>query len=248
MTKTMIVGVGPGFGLALAKKFGQRGDTVILVARNEAKLKAYQAALTGQGLEVSYFVVDVNEHKQVETLFASETDVDTVIYNVGITAPDDPIHTAPQAVDARLHTNVTSCVDVCQQYLATEHPRTILITGGGAAWHPNAYTTTLAMSKAALRSYALALHDYVATSGVYVGLMTIQGISGLGPEMAPEKVALAYLKAAEARNQAEIFYPGGKLSEVSEFDQLKELAKNPAKRAALLQAHPEFAKYQHLLS
>ena len=66
--------------------------------------------------------------------------------------------------------------------------------------------------------------------------------------MSPEKVASAYLKAVETRNQAEIFYPGGELSEVSEFDQLKELAKNPAKRAALLQAHPEFAKYQHLLS
>lgn len=248
MTKTMIIGVGPGFGLALAKKFGNRGDTVILVARNASKLKDYQAKLTGQGLSAGYSVVDVNEHAQVEALFASETDVETVIYNVGITAPDDPVHTKPQAIDARLHTNVTACVDVCQQYLATEHPQTILITGGGAAWHPSPYTTTLAMSKAALRSYALALHDSVAASGVYVGLMTIQGISDVGPEMAPGRVADAYLTAAATRNHAEIFYPGGKLSEVSEFDQLKVLAKDPAKRAALLQAHPEFAKYQHLLS
>ena len=247
MKRVMIIGVGAGFGLALARQFGRTGAEVVMVARNALKLQDYQAQLAAEGITATWQAVDATDFVQLAQLFKDENDIDTLIYNVGIMTPDDPIHTDPHDMEARLRANVTSAVAACQSFLASVQPETILITGGGAALHPSPLTTSLAMSKAALRSYTLALHTAAAAQGVYVGLMTIQGIANVGPDMAPDKVAAAYVKAAQQRSAAEIFYPGGAPSPVSEFDQLKQLAADPQQRAALLAAHPEFAKYQKYL-
>ncbi|GEN94472.1 SDR family NAD(P)-dependent oxidoreductase [Pediococcus ethanolidurans] len=243
MKKVMIMGVGPGFGLALAQKFGEQGNTIVLVARNSGRLTEYQEELAENEIKASCHAVDVTKHEQVQQLFQDESEVDTLIYNVGNTALDDPLTSSLDDIKATFETNVLGCIDACQQFVNTKRPQTILVTGGGAALHPSALTTTLSLTKAALRSYVLSLHDVLKEKGIYVGLLTIQGIADVGAAMQPIKVANAYVEAAQQRNNAEIFYPNNQGSKLSEFEQLQQLAKDPKTVEKVLKNHPEFAKY-----
>ncbi len=222
MKKVMIIGVGPGFGLALAQQFGELGNTVVMVARTASHLKKYQQQLNESGIQSVSHVVDVTNHNQVMQLFQCEPEVDTLIYNVGKKDLDDPLNSSLDTIETTFKTNVLGCIDACQQFFKTVHPRTILVTGGGAALHPSAMTTTLSLTKAALRSYVLSLHEALWPHNIYVGLLTIQGLANVGTGMQPKEVASAFVEAAKQRKKAEIFYPGGQANQISEFDQLKQ--------------------------
>lgn len=236
----IILGVGAGFGQAIAKAFGKTGESVVLVARHAENLQTITEALVSQGVDASYQVADVTNYAQVQQLLATTPDVQTLVYNVGNTALDSPLTTAPKTLAATFATNVLGCVAACQSFAQQPGATTILITGGGAALHSSALTTSLSMTKAALRSYALALHQTLVKRGIYVGLMTIQGINGAGAAMAANKVAEAYVSAAQKRTSAEIFYPYGTPDAPSEFEQLMQ---HPEIVEKLLATHPEFKTY-----
>ena len=60
MEKTIIIiGAGPGLGQAIAKKFAKEQFNVVLVARNEEKLKAMVSEVVQLGIKATYKVADV---------------------------------------------------------------------------------------------------------------------------------------------------------------------------------------------
>lgn len=242
-SRTLILGAGPGFGQAIANAFGQTGQAVTLVARHAAPLQPAVEKLQTAGITADYVVADVSDPQQVQVLFANSAviaDLTTVVYNVGITRLDDPLHTPLPQIEQALRTNVLGAIAVGHAISHLSTVRNFLVTGGGAALHPSQITTTLSLTKAALRSYVLALNAQLSAQDIYVGLITIQGIAGVSVAMQPANVAQAYVQAAQDRQAAEIFYPQGQPVATSEFDQLKQLAADPVAMAKLLTAHPEF--------
>src|SRR5262245_50909152 len=81
----IVVGVGPGLGLALVNRFADAGMKVAAAARNSKKL----AASLGQRAagQIRAYDCDTTEARDVETLFAGvERDLgrpDIVVYNAG---------------------------------------------------------------------------------------------------------------------------------------------------------------------
>ena len=66
MTKTIAVfGAGPGFGRAIAHRFGREGFRVALVARTQAKLDRLVAELTAAGIEAAGFAADLRDRRQL---------------------------------------------------------------------------------------------------------------------------------------------------------------------------------------
>ena len=64
----LIIGVGPGLGLALSKKFHNEGFDVAMAARDKNKLETFGAKLkNGFGIVKSYGV-DVADKKSIEAL------------------------------------------------------------------------------------------------------------------------------------------------------------------------------------
>jgi len=59
----IIVGVGPGLGAALARRFSAAGLRVAVAARNQSKVQDIAAAI---GPEVHAYRCDVTEEDQVE--------------------------------------------------------------------------------------------------------------------------------------------------------------------------------------
>lgn len=251
MTKTVVIlGAGSGFGLAIARAFSQAGNHSVLVARNAQNLQTMTEDLHMEGLAADWIAADATNPQQTANLFLQVSrqfgHPQTFIYNVADTTLDGPLTTSTQKIMQRFNTNVLGAITTSRQFLdlaSTDLPRNILFTGGGAAYHPDKTTTTLSLTKAALRSYALSLAAELKDTNTYVGLITIQGIAGTSEAMLPANVAQVYVNAVNTRNTAEIFYPDTTANSPSEFDQLRQLTADPDKCSAFLTSHPSAATF-----
>lgn len=54
----IIIGVGPGIGLSLVKKFGREGFTVSMMSRNKDRLAEYKHVLKEEGMVADSFQTD----------------------------------------------------------------------------------------------------------------------------------------------------------------------------------------------
>jgi short-subunit dehydrogenase len=86
----LITGASSGIGAATAKEFANEGATVLLVARNENKLKAVVAAIAENGGNAKYYLADVSDYKVVQQL------AEKVKAEVGV--PDIMINNAGQGI------------------------------------------------------------------------------------------------------------------------------------------------------
>jgi len=214
MTTTMVLGADSGVGFEVAKRCGQNGQRIVLVSRNQAKLTAATAELTALGIAATNQVCDVTDFQalaaMIHVVAQQEPGLTTLIFNVGDKHLDDPLASDSAVIQDIFRTNVVSAIVAAKAFIhetdATRQ-RAILFTGGGAAVHPSAKASTLSLTKAALRSYAYTLHDQVADQGVYVGLVTIQGLIGTSADMQPARIAETYWQLLQQRNSVEAFYP-----------------------------------------
>ncbi|MCH5465549.1 SDR family NAD(P)-dependent oxidoreductase [Levilactobacillus tujiorum] len=251
MTKTAVVlGAGSGFGLAIARAFSQAGVHPILVARNAQKLQTLTEQLHTEGLMADWIAADATNPDQTANMFQQVIrqfgSPQTLVYNVADTTLDDPLNTPITDIQQRFTTNVVGAIIAGRQFLdltTPDLPRNLLFTGGGAALHPDHSTTTLSLTKAALRSYVLSLADAFHDTDTYVGLVTIQGIAGTSEAMRPANVAQVYVKATQQRDTAEILYPATPVNSPSEFNQLRKVVANPAQLHDFLSQHPTAANF-----
>lgn len=88
---TLITGASSGIGAALAERFAQRGDTVVLTARREAELNTLAERLRAGGADALAYPLDVTDNGAVAEVVAQiERDrgpVTRLIANAGIGDP-----------------------------------------------------------------------------------------------------------------------------------------------------------------
>ncbi|WP_406855724.1 short-chain dehydrogenase/reductase [Alsobacter sp. KACC 23698] len=81
--RVVITGASMGIGLACATTFAQEGCSVVLAARNEARLKDAAASLSGTGAEVATFRGDLGLAEHRERLAAAFGEADILVNNAG---------------------------------------------------------------------------------------------------------------------------------------------------------------------
>ena len=86
----LITGASSGIGAATAKEFAKQGANVLLVARNEVKLKQVVNKISEEGGTAKYFTADVSDYNEVIKL------ADKVKSEVGV--PDILINNAGQGI------------------------------------------------------------------------------------------------------------------------------------------------------
>ncbi|MFD5749737.1 SDR family oxidoreductase [Streptomyces sp. NPDC127033] len=196
----IIVGVGPGLGLALARTFADAGHPVAMLARDEKKLDTYSAELTSTGHKARGYAADAADPDSLRAaLHTAITEMgapDVLVYNAGVVREDAPVGgddqdwadvTAVNVLGARV------AADAVLPHLR-EGRGSLLFTGGGLALFPSPQYTSLSVGKAALRAYVQALHMQLAGTGVHATSVTIAGAIGGGEErFDPAVVAQAYL-------------------------------------------------------
>src|SRR5258708_15638840 len=84
----VVTGASSGIGAVYADRLAKRGYDLILVARNEARLKALSARLTSEtGRSVAALAADLNDKAElakVETTLPDEQTITMLLNNAGI--------------------------------------------------------------------------------------------------------------------------------------------------------------------
>lgn len=214
MKKTVIiVGAGRGLGNHVAEKFGENGFRVVLMARNEQSLHEYEKEFKAKGIETYVYPVDVVNPESVRNAFkAAKTQLgtpDVLIYNVGITTPDNPATLDSAELERHFKVDVAGAYTCIQQVVDDEFSKkngTIILTGGHAALYPFPGYLCLALDKAALRNLALALHNDLKERGIFIGTVTVGGSIQPETHFAPELIAQTFWQMYTERKDWELRY------------------------------------------
>lgn len=194
-----VVGVGPGLGLALARRFGSEGFRVALLARSSEKLSRYRTQLETEGLAVRAYEADAGSPQSVAAAFAAirrELGApELLLYNAVGVHPGPVSALRPEELADDLGASVVGALAATREVLPAMRAAgrgALLFTGGGAALAPGQGLASLSVTKAALRNLALSLADELEGSGVQVGTVTVAGAIGGSERFAPERVAGAF--------------------------------------------------------
>ncbi|GAA5078830.1 short-subunit dehydrogenase [Thermocatellispora tengchongensis] len=182
----VVVGVGPGLGMSMARRFGREGYRVALISRTGARHAGYVAELAGEGIEASAHAADVRDRDRLLAVLDAVSErhggVDLVYYGPGA-ADAEPKPGPIEAVDAgsvrKAMEWVYPAVEVAGRVLPGMIERGaggLLFAGGLSAVMPMPPLGALAVSSAALRNYAVTLNAALADTGVYAGTLIIGGL------------------------------------------------------------------------
>lgn len=182
----VVLGVGPGLGMSMARRFAREGYAVALVSRSPARHAAYLASLAETGAEAAAYVADVRDRDAVLSVLDAVADrfgpVDTVYYGPASTDPDGfpkPIAEADSDSVRAAMNWIYPAMDVVGKVLPGMLERgegSLLFATGLSAVVPMPALGNLAVSSAAMHNYALTLHAGLAGQGVYVGSLVIGGL------------------------------------------------------------------------
>jgi short-subunit dehydrogenase len=195
----VVVGVGPGLGLAIAEIFGQHGYSIAMLARRPQALAEYQKTLESSNIQSSGFSVDVADEASIIGAFnqikQKMTAPKVLIYNTAAPRQSKAMATTPTELVEDFKINVAgalTCVQQVAPLMKTQGKGTILMTGGGFALSPYPDFTSLSIGKAGIRSLSLSLAQELHGDNIHVATVTVCGTIGQGEHFLPSKIAQVY--------------------------------------------------------
>jgi NAD(P)-dependent dehydrogenase (short-subunit alcohol dehydrogenase family) len=202
--KYLLIGIGPGNGLALARRFGQGGFHILMVARNADKLRQYEAELAAEGIRSQGYAADIADtsafQQTLRDILTEHPDVDAMHYNASVLHPALPSQIQPDVFLEDLKTNVLGALVAAQSVLPQMKERqrgALFFTGGGSALQPAPIMAGLGAGKAAMRNLVQSLAQECRPLGIHVATVTICGMVQPGTQHAPELVAEAFWRLYE---------------------------------------------------
>jgi NAD(P)-dependent dehydrogenase (short-subunit alcohol dehydrogenase family) len=193
----VVVGVGPGLGAALARRFAAEGMAVALAARKPDKLKDLANQTGGRA-----YGCDAKAESEVEALFADlERDLgrpQLVVFNAGgfLRKPIAELEAAEVEAVWR-----SSCLGgflvgrAAARAMLPAGSGTILFTGATAALRGAAQFAAFAIGKFGLRALAQSMARELGPRGIHVAHVVIDGGIGENAEMSklqPAHIADVY--------------------------------------------------------
>ena len=188
-TTALVVGVGPGLGSALVRRFAAAGMTVAMARRNPEKLQDLAGETGGRA-----YPCDVADPASVEALFESvEGDLgapDLVAFNAGANMRGGILEIAPEDFERCWRIGCMGGFLVGQEAARRMVPAgqgTILFTGATAALRGSAGFMNLAVPKFGLRALAQSMARELGPKGIHIAHIIIDGqIAGERPGYRPE--------------------------------------------------------------
>jgi short-subunit dehydrogenase len=195
----LLVGAGPGLGLAIARRFGIEGYGVTLVARNTDGLKELADSLADTGAQIDTISADASDPEglrdRMSALYGRSGAPGLIVYNAVMGAPDQLLSSSVAHLQEAYVVDVIGAIVVAQEAapaMRAAGSGTIVVTGGGFADHPIPALATVSLGKAALRSAATMLGADLEADGIRVATLTIAGQIVAGTSFDPERIADRY--------------------------------------------------------
>ena len=204
----LLVGAGPGLGMAVARRFAVGGYRVTLVARNTDKLRDLAGSLSDTGAEIGAIEADASDPEslgaRLTELYRGQGAPGVIIYNAVMGAPDQLLSASVDHLQAAYAVDVISAIVVAQVAAPAMRAAgfgTMIVTGGAFADHPIPALATVSLGKAALRSAATMLGADLEPDGIRVATLTIAGRIVAGTAFDPERIAERYWDVVQTDGQ-----------------------------------------------
>jgi len=213
----LLVGAGPGLGMAVARRFAEGGYRVTLVARSTDGLLALADSLADTGAQIDTAAADASDPEglraRMTELYNQQGAPGLIIYNAVMGAPDTLMTSSVEHLQTAYAVDVIGAIVVTQvaaPAMRAAGSGTIIVTGGGFADHPIPALATVSLGKAALRSAATMLGADLGSDGIRVATLTIAGQIVPGTAFDPEHIAVRYWEVVGSDGpwQAEFSFTG----------------------------------------
>jgi short-subunit dehydrogenase len=215
--RLLLLGAGPGLGMAVARRFAVGGYRVTLVARSTDGLGDLADKLADTGAQIDTIAADAGDPEDLRArmaeLYNAQAAPGLIIYNAVMGAPDKLLTSSVEHLQAAYAVDVISAIVVTQvaaPAMRAAGSGTIIVTGGGFADHPIPALATVSLGKAALRSAATMLGADLEADGIRVATLTITAQIVAGTAFDPENIAKRYWEVVHSDGpwQAEFRFTG----------------------------------------
>src|SRR3954471_21221160 len=232
----LITGASVGIGEQFARQLSERGNDVVLVARDVARLEALAKQIESRdGAHAEVLAADLTDAAQLATVEARVATVDILVNNAGF-GTFGPLHTLDVDTEAReIQLNVVALVRLTHAAAAEMVERGtggILNVSSLAGFQPGPSNATYGATKAFVTSFTEAVHEELRGTGVSVTVLCpgftrtgFQAVANAPAEAVPgfmwqeaDAVARVGLDAL-AKNRA-IAIPGGLNKVLGNFSSL----------------------------
>ncbi|RIH76845.1 SDR family NAD(P)-dependent oxidoreductase [Meiothermus hypogaeus] len=214
----LVVGMGRGIGLSVARRFGREGYRLGLIARSETNLENYAGALELDGCTVKTFPTDITRTPQlISAVRESEKQlgpIEVLVYNAYASAGSRASELSVEALEDTLKVNLYGALVAAQLVIPgmlSRRKGTLLFTGGGLALNPAPDLAALSIGKASLRALVGALSKELYHEGIHVATVTIAGQVRRNTPFDPDLIAEKFWELhaqPPGRWKTEVIYQG----------------------------------------
>jgi NAD(P)-dependent dehydrogenase (short-subunit alcohol dehydrogenase family) len=177
-----ILGVGPGLGAAVARRFAREGFAVAMMAREKEKLGTVREEIEGAGGTALAVSADATDAASVASAFDQVQEKlgspEVFVYNAGAFQMGGILELSPEQFDACFRANCSGAFYGAQQVLPAMvegEQGTIILTGATAALRGSAKFAALATGKFGLRALAQTMAREFGPQGIHVAHVIIDG-------------------------------------------------------------------------
>jgi NAD(P)-dependent dehydrogenase (short-subunit alcohol dehydrogenase family) len=177
-----ILGVGPGLGAAVARRFAREGFAVAMMAREEERLGTLREEIQDAGGTALAVSADATDAASVASAFDQVQEKlgspEVFVYNAGAFQMGGILELSPEQFDNCFRANCSGAFYGAQQVLPAMVEReqgTIILTGATAALRGSANFAALATGKFGLRALAQSMAREFGPQGIHVAHVIIDG-------------------------------------------------------------------------
>src|SRR5262249_29552492 len=178
----IIVGIGPGNGAALARRFAAEGYAVALLTRDQA----YAGRLAAELYGARAYPCDASDPSSIETAFAAARrdlgDAAVLVYNAGSGVFGNVEELSVDAFESAWRINALGAFVASRQVIPAMKARgggAIVFIGATASRKGGARSAGFASAKAAQRTLAESMARHLWPSGIHVAVVIIDGVVDL---------------------------------------------------------------------
>jgi short-subunit dehydrogenase len=172
----LITGASSGIGEALARRFAQMGHSLVLAARNKARLESVAAGLRADfGVDVRVEACDLTQRDAPAALAAAlrrrSIAIDILVNNAGVLQQGEFTKMLPERHQELIDLNVSALTGMLAHFIPPMRERghgRVLNVASIAAFQPIPLLATYAATKAYVLSLTESLADELTGSGVTV--------------------------------------------------------------------------------
>ena len=195
----VVLGAGPGLGLAVARRFAEEGYVAVLATRTQADAEPLAETLRSEGHEADGVAIDLTDPHDIATVVGRIGErhgrIDVLHFNPSAWREKDPLQlTVPELLeDVTLGAGaLLPAVQAAHRYFPDG--ARVLVTGSAAADKPSAKAASLGVQKAAVRNLVTSLDATLAPEQRAVAVQ-INGVLGREGAFSPPPIADAMWRA-----------------------------------------------------